>query len=402
MPLRNPHSPATETAPESPFLPPSRIALVFGVHRGHWREVARGIKHFADERGQWRLWDSFLAVRVGKPVSNVYATARGIIAGQYDYESGVLDDARAADVPMVLIGEVGYGLPVVGPDHAAIGRLAAKHFAELHLPSVAFCGNPPIAASQQLEEAFVAEATARGMATSILPENVFGSMMGYRDAYDRLVRWLRSLPEPTGLLAIDSSVAHRLTVICRDEGLDIPERIALLGIGRDSLLGEISTPNLSMIDSGARRTGHQAAGLLQRLLDGEDVGEINVRVAPGGVVAQASTDLLAVEHSALRRAILYVRARACEGIRVRDVLRHTRMSRRGLELGFKRCLGRTIHDEITRVRVETAKNLLAMTDLPIAEIAQRCGFEWGSTLSSVFRRVTATTPQAYRKTHGPV
>jgi LacI family transcriptional regulator len=77
------------------------------------------------------------------------------------------------------------------------------------------------------------------------------------------------------------------------------------------------------------------------------------------------------------------------------------MSRRGLELGFKRCLGRTIHDEITRVRIDAARNLLAMTDLPIAEIALRCGFEWGSTLSSVFRRVTGTTPRTFRKTHGP-
>lgn len=59
--------------------------------------------------------------------------------------------------------------------------------------------------------------------------------------------------------------------------------------------------------------------------------------------------------------------------------------------------GRTWHDLLTRARIRTATDLLRHTDLPVAEIALRCGFGDQSTFQRAFRRSAGTTPGRFRK-----
>jgi transcriptional regulator GlxA family with amidase domain len=49
-------------------------------------------------------------------------------------------------------------------------------------------------------------------------------------------------------------------------------------------------------------------------------------------------------------------------------------------------------------RVREARRLLESTDLPVEEVASRCGFGSAPSLREHFRRATATTPTAYRRT----
>jgi AraC family transcriptional regulator len=46
--------------------------------------------------------------------------------------------------------------------------------------------------------------------------------------------------------------------------------------------------------------------------------------------------------------------------------------------------------------VERARELLASTDLPLVEVALRSGFTSQSHFTRYFRKLTATTPGAYR------
>ena len=57
-----------------------------------------------------------------------------------------------------------------------------------------------------------------------------------------------------------------------------------------------------------------------------------------------------------------------------DVVKHSGMSRRALEIRFHRSLGWSIREEIERVRIGLAKQLLVETDLPVAKIAENTGF----------------------------
>ena len=67
---------------------------------------------------------------------------------------------------------------------------------------------------------------------------------------------------------------------------------------------------------------------------------------------------------------------------------------------FKEAMGVAPHQYVVRRRVERAKELLADTDLPIAEIALKVGCASQSHFSALFHRVTGLTPQNYRLEEG--
>jgi len=93
------------------------------------------------------------------------------------------------------------------------------------------------------------------------------------------------------------------------------------------------------------------------------------------VATRQSTDVVAVTDAQISKAVRFIREHACEGISVDDVLRAVPMSRTVFQRRFKRLLKRTPHDHILRVRIERVKTLLASTNLTLAEIAERTGFE---------------------------
>lgn len=66
---------------------------------------------------------------------------------------------------------------------------------------------------------------------------------------------------------------------------------------------------------------------------------------------------------------------------------------------FRAAHGCTVGESIRRVRVNAARRELAMTDRPIAEIAQATGFFDHSQLTKTFKRVTGETPSMYRARH---
>jgi len=67
---------------------------------------------------------------------------------------------------------------------------------------------------------------------------------------------------------------------------------------------------------------------------------------------------------------------------------------------MKRCVGQTPQAAIFAARVERAKKLLTTTDLTIEQVAYRSGFPRPNRLSETFKRITGTTPAAYRRSTG--
>ena len=72
---------------------------------------------------------------------------------------------------------------------------------------------------------------------------------------------------------------------------------------------------------------------------------------------------------------------------------------------FCRCFRAIIHrspvDYLNHYRIECASYLLTTSDMTVAEIAQRCGFNDSSFFIKQFRRYKNTTPHKYRST-GPL
>jgi LacI family transcriptional regulator len=160
---------------------------------------------------------------------------------------------------------------------------------------------------------------------------------------------------------------------------------------------ELSDPPLSSVAFNPERVGFEAAALLDRLMARRARPREPLLVPPLAVSTRQSTDVLAIDDADVAKAIHYIRRHALEGITVEDILDEVPLSRRALEHRFRRRLGRTPKEEIQRLRLDEAKNLIASTDLPLARISDRLGFHQPAYLSAVFKRETGATPAEYRR-----
>jgi LacI family transcriptional regulator len=289
----------------------------------------------------------------------------------------------------------------VSLDDLAVGRMAAQHLLDCNLQHFAFYGSP--------DPNNVAGLRLRGFRELMMSRNLpcHESSVRWPTRLDwlthkhhpELIDWLKTLPMPIGVFAADDMAAHDLAAACLEAGIDVPDKVAIIGVNNDDLLCEGAWPSLSSINADFTRVGYHAAKLIDRVLSGETLApeERAVRLPPLGVVQRMSTSILAVDEPEVVDAVRYIREHACDPCTVDQVLQHVPVGRRWLERKFNEKLGRSPHDEIIRVRMETAQRLLLQPDLSLPTIAVRCGFASQANLSRAFAQALGTTPAAYRR-----
>jgi LacI family transcriptional regulator len=117
---------------------------------------------------------------------------------------------------------------------------------------------------------------------------------------------------------------------------------------------------------------------------------------PLGISARQSTDTMWVDDPVVTKALRFVRAHACEGIKVADVATEVGATRRVLEAKFLKYLRHSVHEAIARVQFRRIEELLKSTELPLAAIAARTGFKHAEYLSVVFARRYRKPPGRWR------
>jgi LacI family transcriptional regulator len=81
-----------------------------------------------------------------------------------------------------------------------------------------------------------------------------------------LVRWLKHLRPPVGLLAVQDYRARAVIEECDRLGLRIPHDVAVIGMENDPTLCEFCRPTLSSVSRNAWQMGMESAAMLDRLL----------------------------------------------------------------------------------------------------------------------------------------
>lgn len=289
-------------------------------------------------------------------------------------------------------------LPWIETDDEAFSELAVQHLAERGFRSLAFCGLPIFNWSQWREEAFVRYAELAGCQTS-----VFHSRHSSEPEYSwpreqsRLHAWLKSLHKPVGIMACYDFMGQQILDGCRDLSLAVPDEVAVIGCDNDDRLCNLCTPPMSSIVPDTFKTGYEAAELLNHLMKRKRIRAEGKLIRPLGIAQRQSTDVLAIEDPDIVMTLRTIRERACTGVTVAEILRVVPLSRRVLEHRFRKLLGRTPHDELLRLRVERASQLLRETDLRLEQVARMAGFVRGDYLSTAFRRQVGMSPSEYRR-----
>ena len=98
----------------------------------------------------------------------------------------------------------------------------------------------------------------------------------------------------------------------------------------------------------------------------------------------------------LRTAIAFIEANCDRNLKLREIAQAVGLSEYYCDRQFKKSLGITPHQYLTRYRIDRAKQLLKQQDLTIAQIAQKCGFSSQSYFTKQFRQIVGVTPKVYR------
>lgn len=364
------------------------VAVCIDTRDGAGRNRLHGVAQYVRRHG-WRM---MLVRQGGKAAAQEVARLDpdGIVA--YIADRWLLETARRLRVPLVdtALGEVPVGL-TVSIDNDSVARLAAEHLAQVGLRHFGYCGVAGRIASEQRRASFAAALS--GAAPSSFSEPVAEGESGL----DPMMRWLRKLPKPIGLLVFDDKLGERVLTACRWARLAVPQQVAVIGIGDDELMCEVSWPTLSSVRLPTPRLGFEAARMLATAMAGRRVRTPHLRIQPIGVVARGSTDTVAVEDAVVRAAVQFIRAKAGELIGAEQVAAALAISRRTLDRRFERALGRTVRGELVRVRMQAAQTLLADRSRRIADVARACGYATPASFSRAFRRHSGRWPSEYRE-----
>ena len=217
------------------------------------------------------------------------------------------------------------------------------------------------------------------------------------DASPELESWLLSLPKPISLFCSNDLSAMKVEVACQRLGIHIPTELTVLGVDNETLLCELATPSISSIQPNCEMIGYRAAAMIDSLLDSRSKTITIQRIPSGTVTERESTALIIEEDPVVARALRIIRDHASEGISVGDVVERSEVSRRSLEVRFKRARGKTLWEEICDQRLVLATLALRHSRSTITDIAKDCGFGSVHRFYTLFKRKYGTTPSLWRK-----
>lgn len=279
-------------------------------------------------------------------------------------------------------------------DYGALARLAAKELLSLGLARYGYvCDAGRPAWSEPRREAFAKALALHGARMELFDPTGHGHDNAVFAA--ALASWLRSGPLPIGIFAVNDAMASRIASACTASGLRIPDDVAIVGVSDDAAFCEGQVPTLSSIALNYVGGGRMAVEKLARLVAGKRETAPAV-YPPLWVTRRASTTRLGRPDETIARALERIRREACGGLTARDVLKDFGAPRRTAETRFRATVGRSILEEIRRVRLEEAKRLLAEGRTTVGAIALRAGYASSAAFSTFFRAETGTTPSKWR------
>lgn len=368
-----------------------RVLLALGWYD---YEVNRGVAAFARE-ANWILNDMAGHTR-GIPL---HWRCDGILASLPRAPDP--DQARLLKrgVPVVdLRIEYPHPLPRVVLDNEAIGRLAAEHFLSRGFSDLGYY--QAYAGQVELERMAGFRNAVEGAGKTFHHINMAkapGPCRRGDKRLDYLAGLIKALPKPIGVMGQYDGSASEFVMACERAGVPVPEHVAVMGADNDPITSELGIIPLTSVDTDRYRHGYEAAALLDRLMKGERRTPVVIRIPPKHVVMRRSSSILAVKNLHVSRALAFIWDRFRDPIQVRDVVHSTGISRRSLFALFRQHIGRTVMDEITRLRITHAKLLLKQSDEKTYAIARNCGYHDARHLNKNFQRLVGMTPTEFRE-----
>ena len=384
----------TGTAPKGQSV---LLAMSWYDHRTHL-----GISRFAKKHG-WRV-----DARMANSTEMAWGwKGDGVITkiGCSAIDDDLYTFISKLDCPTIDLSVFGpdLGYPAIEFDPKQIGALAADHFIERGFTHFAWFPEIDSLPAQTRRDGFIDAIASRceSQVHRIPLPNSESKVTDWEADEQELGARLNQLPKPVAVMCFNDEWGSRIIRACEAAGLQIPEDVAVLGVDDNQLICEHLPITLSSVQLDLEYWGTVAAQRLAELMAKDDLPEKSPAtiefIAPRGISVRQSTDVISVEHPDVLAAAKFIADQYHRPINATDVIEQSRLSASGLKQAFRKSLGRTINDEIRRVRYERTRKLLTETDWTLERIAEDVGLNDTRTLHRLFKHFRDETPTEYRK-----
>jgi len=205
--------------------------------------------------------------------------------------------------PYILIDRSLPGLSAnfVGVDDEAVGMLATKHLMDIGCRRIAHIGGPETSPGIRRTEGYKRALAQGGL--NIIDDYIIVERMGDVDARKRgadAMRQLLSLkPRPDAVFCFNDPLAMGVMNYALDQGLRIPEDIAVIGCGNLHYDDSLRVP-LSSIDQHSQRIGEEAARVTLGILGSKVPPKAETVVLQPELVMRRSTQRRATKNAPSR------------------------------------------------------------------------------------------------------
>jgi len=374
-----------------------KVILLLESSREYGRQLQLGITRYSYFNGPWTFYrepggrDRALPQLKDWGANGIIAHAKNAAAAHKIMDTGI---------PAIVKGFKVEGCPLLDADNRAIGIMGAEHLIDCGFRSFAYCGYDDLYWSLEREKAFIERIEQEAFDVLLYQQPRSRRQRSWDRELAHMAQWLELLPKPVGLMTCVDDRSQHVLHACKMVGLDVPADVAIIGVDNDELICSLANPQLSSVSLAAQRAGYETAGLLDRLMAGEEVDNPVVITQATHVVTRQSTDVMAMDDRMVAKALQYIRSHATDAIQIADVIKAVPISRRALQKRFQAVLGRTILDEIRHTRVGMVAQMLTETNLSVAQIALTCGYPGIDHISRSFGNIKHMSPLAYRKRYG--
>ncbi len=378
--------------------PKRRVAVMIGLDwpLGHHHQIFAGIQRYARECGHWEcLMNPYADLLFKGPGHN--PGLDGVVARA---TPELAERSRAANVPVVNVwmNSAAKGLPTVLHDVAEAARMTARHLLARGFRDFGYLGLEGLISTQTQVEAFRSVIGPLGYTLTecrVRPRFDY-TADSWQEFQQQLKTWIDGWPPSIGVMVAGDLLCRYLAEACRERNLAMPRSVSLVGTGNEIMVATATTPTLSSVDYGFERIGYRAAELLDALMDGAPEPAEPLILAPVSLVARQSSNAYVVNDAMVGSSLQFISDHLHEDIDVEQVAAHVSTTRRTLSRRFHDSLELTIHDAITRMRLDRVKSRLVESSAVLKTIAKECGFRDAIHLCKVFQRVEGTSPSEYR------
>lgn len=293
--------------------------------------------------------------------------------------------------------------PRVLVDHAAVSRTVAEHFLSRGHRHFAYYSDVQNWAFEENGRGFLAALQAAGRQGKWLcwhrSPNFTDGHLQWKHKRNWLAAELKRLPKPLALFAATDDHAVEALEICENLGLAVPDDVSIVGSDNSQPAVDAMHTPISSVDTNLELVGYRGAAVLDELMRSRKTAPLPepIRIEPAGLRVRKSSDLLAVAHPGVARALRFLMEHSHEPIGVDELARAAAMSRRGLHQAFMEHLGRAPGHELQRVRLDNAKRLLVESDEKLESVGVSSGYQSANSFWFAFKSATGFSPKQYRE-----